>query len=129
MRYAYGNLYDDQGNPTALALAGMMTGSGPAQSFTTNAWQNIMNNPDKVMAANNDTNLWLSAWDTRLKAPFGLCMYFQDVAGNAVGGVYAEGTKINSHSLNQSAGQLIMVESISFAFDRLVPVRGIGASN
>jgi hypothetical protein len=55
-------------------------------------------------------------------------MYFQDVAGNAVGGIYAEGTKINSHNITQSAGQLIMVEGISFAFDRLVPVRGLGRS-
>ena len=61
--------------------------------------------------------------------PFGLCMYFQDVAGNAVGGVYAEGAKINNHNLSQSAGQLIMVESIGFAFDRLIPVRGVGVSS
>jgi hypothetical protein len=31
--------------------------------------------------------------------------------------------------MNQSAGQLIMVEGISFAFDRLIPVKGIGASS
>lgn len=129
MRYAYGNLYDDNGNPTALALTGMMTGSGAAQSYTVNAWENIMNNPDKIMQGDNNTNLWLSAWDVRLKMPFGLCMYFQDVAGNAVGGVYAEGAKINNHNLSQSAGQLIMVESIGFAFDRLIPVRGVGVSS
>lgn len=128
IRYAYGNLYDDNGNPTALALAGMMTGSGPAQSFAANAWKLIMNNPDKVMQGDMNTDLWLSTWDTRLKAPFGICIYFQDVAGAAVGGIYAEGTKINSHNITQSAGQLIMVEGISFAFDRLVPVRGIGRS-
>lgn len=128
MRYAYGNLYDDEGNPTALALQGMATGSGAAQDFTTNAWKHLMSKPDKVMQGNNNTDLWLSCWDSRLKMPFGLCMYFQDVAGNAVGGVYAEGVKINSHQITQSAGQLIMVEGISFAFDRLVPVRGIGRS-
>lgn len=128
MRYAYGRLYDDEGNPTAEALKGMTTGSGNAQNFTTNAWQHLMSNPDKVMQGHKDTNLWLSCWDMRLRAPFGLCMYFQDVAGNAVGGVYAEGTKINTHNMSQSSGQLIMVEGISFAFDRLVPVRGIGRS-
>lgn len=128
MRYAYGNLYDDEGNPTALALQGMATGVGPAQDFTTNLFKRIMLKPDKIMQANKTTPLWLSAWDTRLKMPFGICMYFQDVAGNAVGGVYAEGAKINSHNMSQSAGQLIMVEGISFAFDRLVPVNGIGNS-
>jgi hypothetical protein len=128
MRYAYGNLYDDQGNPTALALQGMATGAGPAQDFTTNLFKRIMLKPDKIMQGNKDTQLWLSAWDTRLRTPFGICMYFQDIAGNAVGGVYAEGAKINSHNMSQSAGQLIMVEGITFAFDRLVPVRGIGNS-
>jgi hypothetical protein len=128
MRYAYGNLYDDEGNPTALALQGMATGSGAAQDFTVNSWKRLMSKPDKVMQGNKNTPLWLSAWDTRLKMPFGICMYFQDVAGNAVGGVYAEGTKINSHNMSQSAGQIIMVEGISFAFDRLIPVRGIGNS-
>lgn len=128
MRYAYGNLYDDNGNPTALALQGMATGTGPAQDFTVNAWKKLMDKPDKIMQGHKDTDLWISCWDQRLKAPFGVCMYFQDVAGNAVGGFYAEGTKINSHNITQSAGQLIMVEGISFAFDRLVPVRGIGRS-
>ena len=128
MRVAYGNLYDDDGNPTALALQGMVTGSGAAQDFTINAWKNLMNKPDRVMQANNNTNLWLSAWDVRIKSPFGMCIYFQDIAGNAVGGVYAEGVKINTHNLSQSAGQLIMVEGISFAFDRLVPVRGMGVT-
>lgn len=128
MRYAYGNLYDDDGNPTTLALEGMMTGAGAAQDFTAQSWKNIMNSPDRVMQGNKDTDLWLSCWDSRLKLPFGLCLYFQDVAGNAVGGVYAEGAKINNHNLSQSAGQLIMVEGISFAFDRLVPVKGIGRS-
>jgi hypothetical protein len=128
MRYAYGNLYDDNGAPTPLALAGMATGVGPAQDFTTNAWKNLVKSPDKVMQGHVFTDLWISCWDSRLKAPFGLCMYFQDIAGNAVGGVYAEGTKINSHNLTQSAGQLIMMEGISFAFDRLVPIRGVGRS-
>lgn len=128
IRYAYGNLYDDQGNPTALALSGMATGPGPAQDFTTQAWKKLMSNPDKIMEGHKNTNLWLSAWDIRLRSPFGMCMYFQDIAGNAVGGIYAEGTKINTHNLTQSAGQLIMVEGISFAFDRIVPIRGIGRS-
>ena len=128
MRYAYGNLYDDNGNPTQLALEGMMTGAGKAQDFVANAWKNIMSTPDRVMEGNKNTDLWLSTWDSRLRMAFGLCLYFQDIAGNAVGGVYAEGTKINSHNLSQSAGQLIMVEGISFAFDRIVPVKGIGRS-
>jgi hypothetical protein len=128
IRYAYGNLYDDNGNPTALALAGMQTGSGVAQDNTANIWKYIMGKPGKVELGHLDTDLWISCWDIRLRAPFGICMYFQDVAGSAVGGVYAEGCKINSHNITQSAGQLIMVEGISFAFDRLVPVRGIGRS-
>ena len=128
MRTAYGALYDDQGNPTALGLAGMTTGTGLAQNFAANAWKNLLNKPDRVMQGHKDTNLWLSAWDQRLKAPFGVCMYFQDISGNSVGGVYMEGTKINSHSMSQSAGQLIMVEGISFAFDRMVPIKGVGRS-
>ena len=128
LRTAYANLYDDEGNPTALGLAGMATGSGAAQDFTTNAWKQLMSNPDRVMEGDNNTLLWLSCWDARLRAPLGLCLYFQDISGNAVGGVYAEGVKINSHNMNQASGQLIMVEGVTFAFDRLVPVMGIGAS-
>jgi hypothetical protein len=125
---AYANLYDDAGNPTALNLAGMATGSGAAQDFTVNAWKQVTSNPDRIMQADNNTMLWLSAWDARCRSPFGMCLYFQDISGNAVGGVYAEGVKINSHNMNQASGQLIMVEGITFAFDRLVPVRGIGRS-
>jgi len=128
MRYAYGNLIDDDGNLTTLAVQSLSDGNGAAQTRTAALWNNMMQKPDKVMQGNKDTDLWLSCWDSRLKLPFGLCMYFQDVAGNAVGGVYAEGVKIGAHNITQSAGQLIMVEGISFMFDRLVPVRGIGAS-
>ena len=111
-----------------FALFGMAIGPGAAQDFTTQAWKKLMNNPDKIMEGHKNTNLWLSAWDIRLRAPFGMCMYFQDISTNAIGGVYAEGTKVNTHNINQSAGQLIMVEGITFGFDRLVPVRGIGRS-
>lgn len=130
IRYAYANLIGANGQPTAAALEGMYTAnnSEEVQASTLALWKNLMSKPDKVMQGHNDTDLWLSCWDLRLKMPFGLCMYFQDVAGNAVGGVYAEGVKINSHQITQSAGQLIMVEGISFAFDRIVPVAGIGAS-
>jgi hypothetical protein len=128
MRYAYGNLYDDNGDPTPLALAGMATSTGPAQDFMVNAWKKLMQNSDKVMQGHVDTNLWLSCWDMRLRMPIGICLYFQDTAGNAVGGVYAEGTKIGGHNFSQSAGQMIMMEGIQFGFDRLVPIRGIGRS-
>lgn len=128
LRTAYANLYDDAGNPTTMNLAGMATGSGAAQDFTVNAWKQVTSNPDRIMQADNNTMLWLSAWDARIRNPFGMCLYFQDISGNAVGGVYAEGVKVNSHNMNQASGQLIMVEGITFAFDRLVPVRGIGRS-
>ena len=128
MRVAYAGLYDADGNPTQLALQGMVTGSGAAQDFTINAWKSIMSRPDRVMQANNETDLWLSCWDMRLRAPFGMCIYMQDISKNAVGGMYAEGMKINTHNFSQSAGQLIMVEGISYAFDRLIPVRGVGVS-
>lgn len=128
LRYAYGNLYDDEGNPTELALQGMATGSGIAQDYTISAWKTLTGTSDKIMEGNKNTDLWLSCWDIRLKAPIGICMYFQDVAGNAAGGVYAEGTKFSTHNFSQSAGQMVMMEGLSFSFDRIIPVRGIGRS-
>lgn len=128
LRTAYGNLYDDKGEPTDLAIQGMATGTGPAQDYTINSWRQLTSQPDRVMEGNSNTVLWMSCWDARLRAPFGMCMYFQDISGNAVGGIYAEGVKMNSHNMNQASGQLIMVEGVTFAFDRLIPVRGIGRS-
>jgi len=130
LRLAYGSLFDDKtGAPTPLALSGMLSNGSAAQNFTTKAWQGLMSNPDKTMEGHQDTDMWISLWDPRFRMGIGLCMYFQDVAGNAVGGVYAEGTKFNTHNLTQSAGQLIMVEGVSFAFDRLVPIKGVGRSS
>ena len=66
-------------------------------------------------------------WDQRFKLPFGLAIYMQDIKGNAVGGLYFEGCKVNSHQFGQSAGQMIMLEGLNVAFDRAVPiVNGIG---
>ena len=129
MRSCYGNIYDDNGDLTSIGITGMMTDSGTAQTYVAHAWSNITANPDKVMKADSSTNLWMSCWDIRLRSPFGICIYMQDIANHAVGGIYAEGVKINSHNFNQAAGQLIMVEGISFAFDRLVPVKGTGTSS
>jgi len=127
LRAIYGNLYDDNGNLTQLGLQGLNTNSSSVQQNISNAWNNIANNPDKVMDADSKTGLWLSLWDQRLKLPFGLAIYMQDVAGNAVGGCYYEGCKVNSSQYGQSSGQMVMMEGISVAFDRAVPiVHGMG---
>lgn len=126
-RMAYGRLFDDSGNPTTLAINGMIERDGTAQSYIAGTWQRITQNQSKIIQGDNQTHLWLSAWDERLRMPTGVAIYFQDVSGNSVGGVYCEGTKFNSHNFTQSAGQLIMVEGVTFAFDRLIPIVGIGS--
>lgn len=129
LRAIYGNLYDDNGDLTSLALSGLNTTDTAIQKTLQGAWRNMISNPDKVMEADSKTNLWLSLWDQRLKLPFGLAIYMQDVAGNAVGGVYYEGCKVNSSQYGQSSGQMVMMEGISVAFDRAVPiVHGVGSS-
>jgi len=126
LRAIYGNLYDENGNLTSLGTQGLSTSS---ISNLKTAWSNIVNNPDKVMTNDNKTQLWLSCFDQRLKLPFGLAIYMQDVAGNDIGGCYYEGCKINSSQYGQSSGQMVMMEGISIAFDRAVPiVHGLGST-
>ena len=127
LRGIYGNLYDSNGNLTPLAIQGL-TGGSPTTANTSTlnslqkAWGNMFSTPDKVMTADASSQLWLSLWDTRLRLPFGLAIYMQDVAGNAAGGVYYEGCKVNSSQYGQSSGQMVMMEGISVAFDRAVPL-------
>lgn len=128
LRCFYGGLYDDDGNPKDLALQGMMTRDNTAQTTLINSWSNLTRRPDRVMDGNAKTQLWLSAWDERLKLPFGLALFFQDIKGNAAGGCYLEGAKVQSSQFGQSAGQMIMMEGINAAFDRMIPiVGGIGS--
>lgn len=128
LRAIYGNLYDNDGNLTALGAQGLTTTDKKIQQTLLAAWNNLTTNPDRVMQGHNNTQLWLSLWDQRLKLPFGLAVYMQDVAGNAVGGTYFEGCKVNSSQYGQSSGQMVMMEGISVAFDRAVPiVHGIGS--
>ena len=124
VRAFYGLLYDDNGNPTTAAMNGMITDANTAQTTLVNSWANLTNKPDKIMNNNGKQQLWLSMWDTRLRLPFGLAVFMQDVKGNAVGGFYLEGAKVNSHSTGTSAGQMIMMEGINCAFDRMVPIIG-----
>jgi hypothetical protein len=127
LRAIYGNLYDDNGNITPLAMQGLTASDTSFNKKLQAAWANITKNPDQVMENDTKTQLWLSLWDQRLKLPFGLAVYMQDVSGNAVGGVYYEGCKVNSSQYGQSSGQMVMMEGISVAFDRAVPiVHGMG---
>ena len=131
LRAIYGNLYDASGDITQIGLSslGAQGMSAGAKATMLAAWSNISKSPDRVMTNDNNTQLWLSLWDQRLKLPFGLAIYMQDVAGNAAGGMYYEGCKVNSSQYGQSAGQMVMMEGISVAFDRAVPiVNGIGTT-
>jgi hypothetical protein len=128
LRAIYGTLYDANGNLTPLGSQGLGGSSLANATNLANAWANIANSPDQVMVNDNNTQLWLSCWDQRLKLPFGLAIYMQDVAGNDVGGCYYEGCKVNSSQYGQSSGQMVMMEGISVAFDRAVPiVHGLGS--
>lgn len=122
LRAVYGNLYKADGSLTTLARQGL-TGASPNISTTlTNAWNSMVKYPDAVMEADSGSQLWLSLWDNRLKLPFGLAIYMQDVCGNGVGGVYYEGCKVGSSQYGQSSGQMVMMEGISIQFDRAVPM-------
>jgi hypothetical protein len=124
LRAVYGNLYNSDGSLTSLAKSGMVSGSLNVNSniALANSWNSMVKYPDKVMDADSNQQLWLSLWDQRLKLPFGLAIYMQDVSGNAAGGVYYEGCKVNSSQYGQSSGQMVMMEGISVAFDRAVPL-------
>ena len=129
LRAIYGNLYDENGILTPFGAQGITSVDQAIQNKLRAAWQNISNTPDKVMENDNKTDLWLSLSDQRLKLPFGLAIYMQDVAGNSCGGVYYEGCKVNSSQYGQSSGQMVMMEGISVAFDRAVPiVHGVGST-
>ena len=129
VRAFYGVMFDDDGNPTEAALSGLTTRDNNVQSTLSGNWSNITRRPDKTMDGNANQHLWLSLWDTRLRMPFGLAVFMQDIKGIAAGGFYLEGCKVNSHSTGTSAGQMIMMEGINCAFDRMVPiVSGVGKS-
>lgn len=127
LRAVYGNLYNLDGTLSDIAKSGMNSGNpaGLASNVALAAsWASMVAYPDKVMDADGagGNKLWLSLWDQRLKLPFGLAIYMQDVSGNAAGGVYYEGCKVNSSQYGQSSGQMVMMEGISVAFDRAVPL-------
>ena len=127
-RALYAKIVLDDNTFSADAITGMSTLANNAQSTMLQGWNSINERRDKVMDFHGKTNQWLSMWDTRFRAPFGLAIFMQDIKGNAVGGLYFEGCKIGNHQFSQSAGQLIMLEGMSVMFDRSVPIiAGIGA--
>jgi len=128
LRLLYGRLFDASGNITAYGSQGLTTSEKAIQQKLVSAWNNLTLTQDRVMAGHADTDLWLSLFDQRFMLPFGLAVFMQDVSGNAVGGVYYEGCKVNSSQYGQSSGQMVMMQGLSVAFDRSVPiVHGVGS--
>ena len=135
VRSLYGLTIDASNNITTGAMNGTTTANNAAQAAIAAQWS-AMNGAakiDSVISGHQDTNLWLSMWDTRFRMPFGLAVFMQDIKGNSVGGLYFEGCKVGNHQFSQSAGQMIMMEGLSIMFDRSVPIvkgltSGAGAS-
>jgi len=123
MRALYYMGYEHNGNVTNTAIKGLAPGNGNTNSkFLANAFNNLSSRGSSVYRQNSNNYLWLSVWDERLTLPFGLVQIFEDGAGRYAGALYLENTKIQSHVFGVAAGANMIMEQVSFMFDRAIPV-------
>lgn len=76
---------------------------------------------DDPAARNFQSQFYINLDSELYLIPFGLASIFRTKAHHFVGGFYAELTMINSYNLAFQAGGNMVTESVSFAFDRLLP--------
>jgi len=101
----------------------MTEGDMKAQKATVNAWNNITRNSiDQITKRNKETQFHISCMDNRLKFPIGFAVQHRDSGNNFIGGYYIEGVKFSMHNVSKQASQLVLAESLSFSFDRVIPI-------
>ena len=121
-RMSYGLIFDNDGRLLDSAKESLRLESGNDQDALIRLWENMVGLNSRIVKGHSKTNFWISTWDDKAKFPIGFAIYHQDTAGNYVGGYYIEGVKYNMHGISQQAGQMVLAESLSFAFDRIIPI-------
>lgn len=56
------------------------------------------------------------------RRPFGMLLYLKDVTNVPYSGIYFETAIPNAHGFGLTAGTVMMLESASFSFDRMMPI-------
>ncbi len=83
----------------------------------------IQHMDDPAMAGDSGDDPFVFNLDSELfYIPFGLAILFQDKTRRPIGAIYLESTMIQAHSISVSAGQGMIMESVSGVADRGRPI-------
>ena len=105
--YAY---YQDLVPPTAVPA--MFLNAGAAS----------MSNPHNVIVPPGYENIYLNLASDLFTQPIGLMMYMRDINQSALAAVYAEASYVPNHTLATDSQGVLIQESVSLQFERMVPV-------
>jgi len=131
MRALYSATYDEHGKITSQGLEGQLgANKGTASAELAQVLKTITSpgSESKVSEGHNNSSLWLSLFDERFGASFGMAVFMEDNGGRPIGGVYLEGMVIQSHNWGITAGSNVIMEGVSFQFERSMPIKGVGIS-
>lgn len=107
MLYAY---YQDLNAPTTVQY--VFPNQGP----------NTVANPHDVVIPPGYDNVFLNLASDLFSQPIGLLIYMRDSNNDTVSASYLESCYVPSHQLGTDAGGVVIQESASIQFERLVPV-------
>ncbi|MDY6957889.1 MAG: hypothetical protein SVK08_01895 [Halobacteriota archaeon] len=123
MRALYFMGYEHDGSVRDDAIDGLMPANPNTNSqFSADSFRYYESRGSSVYRQGRNQYLWLSLWDERLTLPFGLVQMMHDGAGRFAGALYFESCKIQGHGHSIQAGANMIMEQVSFLFDRAVPV-------
>lgn len=87
-----------------------------------NAGAASMSNPHNVIVPPGYENIYLNLASDLFTQPIGLMYYMRDINQDALAAVYAEAAYIPNHTFATDSQGVLIQESVSVQFERLVPV-------
>jgi len=117
----YGKIFDKNGNIDKEILKTMTKGELDAKAAAS-SWESVGSSSNQIRELNKTTEFQISLWDSRVNFPVGFAIHHRTSSDKLVGAYYLEGVKFTTHNMSKQADQLVLAESLSFSFDRLLPI-------
>jgi hypothetical protein len=82
----------------------------------------VIKNPHNVILSPGENNMYMNMMSDLFKQPFGMLMYVRDSNEDTYGAQYFEQCYIPNHSLSFDAQGIVLQESCSLQFERIVSI-------
>lgn len=94
---------------------------GPATEFNKFSEPGTGGTPAEATAGNENRDSWMSLISEVFNVPFGMALLMKDSKNRSYGSAYLEDCYLDSHRIDVSIQSVVMTESVTGVFDRVVP--------